>query len=63
MQVLIINAKINEPIDHYIMNDRAKCRYRKRDCQELLEGGCHTSGVYTIQPDSIDPFEAGSLSS
>ena len=32
----------------------------QRDCRELLEGGCHTSGVYTIQPDDMDPFEVGS---
>ena len=36
-------------------------RYRiQRDCQQLLEGGCCTSGVYTIQPDDMDPFEVGS---
>ena len=29
----------------------------QRDCQALLEHGCHTSGVYTIQPDDMDPFE------
>ena len=43
-------------------DDHTQCRYStQRDCQNLLERGCHTSGVYTVQPDNMDPFEVVSL--
>ena len=32
-----------------------------RDCQEALDKGVACSGVYTIKPDPLPPFEASDI--